>query len=160
MKKLRISIFLILAGTVYLAAQVSTLPVEIRTPFQNKFPNARSVDWYMENDNYILEFDLASNSYAVSYTSEGKWIETGIVISDMEIPDAVKSAINQKCPKNIISYTEKMENAAAQNFFRVHCYNSEADFVFNINPDGKLLNFSQTEKFVIDDEPEDSISFE
>ncbi len=143
------SMFLLsfLLAIVPLHGQEKQLPVEIRNSFEKKFPTARNLDWYFENNSYLLEFEMSSDAYAVSYDSTGKWIETGIVISDMDIPEVVKSAINQKCPKHVISYSEKMENAKGEKFFRVHCYNENADFTFNVNSSGKVLGFEKKETF-------------
>jgi len=137
-------------------AQESVLPGPVKQAFEKKYPGARHLDWYVENENYILEFEIGMDSYASCYDKTGTWIETGVVVADSDIPQAVTAAINEKCPRHTISYAENMDNSKGEKFFRVHCFSEDSDFLFNVTANGKMLSFEKKDSYKAPEPEEES----
>lgn len=155
MKQVFTASFFLLTFMVTLA-QESELPGPVKTAFEKKYPGARHLDWYAENENYILEFEVGMDSYAASYDKSGSWIETGVVVADGDIPQAVTAAIKQKCPQHTISYAESMDTAKGEKFFRVHCFTEDADILFNVTANGNMISFLKKESYKEAEKEEES----
>ena len=124
-------------------AQEEPLPHEISDSFYAKYPKAKYVSWYNDGDNYKIDFEISSDNFTALYTNDGLWMETGRIISDLEIPDAVLSSIDKKFPDNEISYGEFIENNTGEKFFRISIFSDESYYTISLTPDGKILHVEQ-----------------
>lgn len=151
--KRNMALLTLLSLGLYVFSQDLQLPEPVKASFEGKYAKARHLEWYMDDEKYILEFEIASNSYTAIYEKDGKWLETGLVISDFDIPVPVTNSMKQKCPASNISYTEKVERSNGEIFYRIHCFNKESDYLLSIAPEGKIVGFEQLEtNKIIDDE--------
>ncbi len=135
----------LLLGAMALSAQTEQLPDKIREAFDARFPGAKNMDWYLTNENYSIEFDQKGDSYTVIYSREGDWKETAIVISDLDIPSTVTGSVNKQCPGNELAYAESVENDKGNKFYRIHCFNEKADFIFDVTAAGEVLTFRKVD---------------
>ncbi len=124
-------------------AQEEPLPNEISDSFYAKYPKARYVSWYNDGDNYKIDFEISSDSFTAIYTNDGSWTETGKIISDLEIPDAVLSSIDKEFPDNEISYGEFIENNTGEKFYRISVYSDDNYYTIGLTPDGKIIHVEQ-----------------
>ncbi len=87
-----------------------------QTAFTTQYPNAtnvvwtnydatltRPIDWDMagwntlDNDDYLVRFDMDNENYYAWYDSDGNWIGSSYVVKDhTQLPQAVTTAINNK----------------------------------------------------------------
>ncbi len=120
-------------------AQNDELPSKVSDVFGKQYPNARSINWYAENDNYKIEFDMGSDSYTALYSAAGTWIETGKVISDAEIPPAVVNAFNKKYAGSEISFAELVETVNKETFYRINAYSDDEYYIITAKQSGEIV---------------------
>lgn len=85
-----------LLGTAAVSAQdmnANDVPSDIRTSFEQTYPNAKDVEWEMEGDSFKVEFEIAREDHEIWYTSEGNTSKMEQEISENDLPNAVKSVI-------------------------------------------------------------------
>ena len=141
MKKQLIILLLLIGSMAY--SQNDTIPICVKDAFKTKFPGAKNIYWYHEHGHCRIEFDLLSDSYIVLYTETGEWIETGKIISDLEIPAIINSAVKKKYPKCQISFAEMVVNKKGESFFRINSFNCDSDLVINVNDEGKIISIEE-----------------
>ncbi len=139
MKKI---LFVALAMFIYSMAysQDEEIPEKVDNAFKLKYPKAKNVYWYSEDNNYKIEFDVLVNTYTAIYSKDGTWVETAKVISDTDVPGKVISAINKKYPECEISYAEYVENGKGEKYYRINSYTEEADYIINVTGEGTILS--------------------
>ena len=120
--------------------QYDNMPEVLDQAFYEKYPDAESAYWYLDDDYYRIEFELALDSYSALFTQQGKWYETAKVISDSEVPAKVLSAVSVKCPDCELSYCEWVEKENNESFYRMNSYTDNAYFVMDINREGALIS--------------------
>jgi len=85
------------------AFQNSVPPQKISNSLVTKFPSAKSITWqkgvYYGPDVWKASFILGSKKATATYTSEAKWLETTLEISEKELNETVKSSIIADYPK-------------------------------------------------------------
>jgi len=87
------------------------------TAFTNQYPNSTNVVWTrydaavvpidwelagwtaMDNNDYLVRFDMDNENYYAWYDDQGNWIGTAYVVKDVKtIPDPVSKAVYDKYP--------------------------------------------------------------
>jgi uncharacterized membrane protein YkoI len=87
------------------------------TAFNNQYPNTSNVVWTrydaavvpidwelagwsaMDNNDYLVRFDMDNENYYAWYDDQGNWIGTAYVVKDVKtIPDPVSKAVYDKYP--------------------------------------------------------------
>ncbi len=112
------------------ASATVTVPEGTRTAFTTQYPTATNVvwtnydtqaevpiDWEMagwttlDANDYLVRFDMDSESYYSWYDSDGNWIGSAYVMKDVtKLPEAVTKVINEKYS----GYTVKSVNREFQ----------------------------------------------
>lgn len=136
----KVFIFLIMCIATMAYAQDEETPMCVKEAFKTKFPGAKNVYWYPEETRCRIEFDLLADSYIVIYSKTGEWLETGKIVSDMEIPAIVTSSVKKKYPNCQISFAEMVVNKKGESFYRINSFNCDADLMINVNEDGKIIS--------------------
>lgn len=87
---------LILSGiSTFLFAQDP--PQNVLTTFQNKFTNAKKINWSREDaSEWEAEFALNDQKMSASFDSSGKWLETETCINKKDLPEAVKTTLDKQ----------------------------------------------------------------
>jgi hypothetical protein len=71
-------------------------PVIVEKAFNQKFPDAKSVEWGSESKNeWEAEFTVDGKKMSASFDSLAVWMVTEIVISEKELPAAVVNTLNK-----------------------------------------------------------------
>lgn len=135
-------LIILLAGLIIVPAftQDNELPAKVDEAFKTKYPKAKSVYGYSEENNYKIEFEISQDTYTAIYSESGNWIETAKIISDSEVPAKAISTINKKHQDIQISYAELIENSKAEKYYRLNCYTDEADYIINVTAEGTILH--------------------
>src|SRR5688572_13083254 len=76
-------------------AQIRKIPAEVTNAFQEKYPNATSVEWRDKLSSFTASFQLDSISYIAQFTSKGEWENTEEAIDQSELPEAVTSGFDK-----------------------------------------------------------------
>ncbi len=126
-------------------SQDGELPSKVDNALNAKYPEAKNKTWNLEGNNYKIEFEELSETYTVIYTDNGIWVETAKIISDSDLSEKALEAINKKYPGTDIFYSELVENAKGEIFFRVNTYTNDADYIINVTEEGSILKVEKKE---------------
>jgi uncharacterized membrane protein YkoI len=73
----------------------SNVPPVVVSTFNQKFPDAKDVEWELENNTYHVEFTIGTVEYDAWIDSNGQLSSYQQEIKNAELPDAVKTAIKK-----------------------------------------------------------------
>jgi len=76
-------------------AQLRKLPAEVTTAFQEKYPNAKAVEWRDKLSSFAASFQQDSSSYIAQFSSKGEWENTEEAIDESELPEVVKEGFDK-----------------------------------------------------------------
>lgn len=108
MKKSIMMMSLLLGFGVMSCAQ--STPSAVKSAFEKKFPNAKSVEWEKENDSeWEAEFKLNGVEYSANFSNDGTWKETEHEIKESEIPSAVKRTLTNQFAEYEVEDVEMIE---------------------------------------------------
>jgi len=119
--------------------QKENVPSNVKTAFEQKFPDATKIDWDKENATvWEAEFKMNSNEYSVNFSSDGKWLETEYKIKESDLPNQIKSTIDTKFGDYNIEDAEVLETTAGKVFeFQMEKDGLGMEIV--ISPDGEVV---------------------
>ncbi|MBL0232041.1 MAG: PepSY-like domain-containing protein [Chitinophagaceae bacterium] len=115
-------------------SQLINVPAAVKSAFSAKYPNATDVKWGKENKHeYEAEFKMNNNAVSANFKENGSWVETESVITQTELPAAVKDAVMKKYPGATIVLSEKTEMPGNKIHYEVS---------FNVNQKKRSLEFN------------------
>lgn len=76
-------------------AQIRKIPAEVTNAFQEKYPNAASVEWRDKLSSFTATFQLDSTTYIAQFNSKGEWESTEESIDESELPEAVTNGFDK-----------------------------------------------------------------
>ena len=76
-------------------AQIRKIPAEVTNAFQEKYPNATSVEWRDKLSSFTASFQQDSTTYIAQFNSKGEWENTEEAIDQTELPEAVKGGFDK-----------------------------------------------------------------
>ena len=76
-------------------AQLRKLPAEVTTAFQEKYPNAKAVEWRDKLSSFTASFQQDSTTYIAQFSSKGEWENTEEAIDKSELPELVKAGYDK-----------------------------------------------------------------
>lgn len=137
MKKRILSIGLSLLACVSFAQDIpaSQVPSVVLKQFNIDFPKAKDIDWELENNTYIVEFEQGwSKDFEVWYSSNGEKIRIEEEIVKSELPKAIVLAIQTNYPSYRIDDIEKItENNTVAYKIDIEKRDVEKTLFFNEN---------------------------
>jgi len=133
MKKLILTFLFVPALTIAFAQKIKegTVPDAVKQALTQMYPNAKDVDWEMEDGNYEGEFDNNKVETSVVFTPAGAHVMTEIEISTTELPAGVHTYVKNTLGGKKITEAAKMTTAAG-----VVSYEAEVggkDYIFDAN---------------------------
>ncbi len=133
--------------------QKENVPVKVKTAFEQKFPNATKVKWEKENDTeWEAEFRMNNNEYSANFDNKGNWLETEYEVEMKDIPEAVKSTLDNEFASYEIEVSEVSENAEGT-FYEFELEKDETEMEVVIDQSGKVV---KKEVETEDDEEDDN----
>ncbi|WP_140160616.1 PepSY-like domain-containing protein [Algoriphagus antarcticus] len=131
-------------------AQNPEVPEVVKTAFSQKFPDAKKVNWDMEDaSSWEAEFKLNGMEYSSNFNLKGDWLETEHEIKKSELPTSIKEILDQNFMGFKVKEAEISEKADGTVYeLAVEKGEEEWELVFDM--DGKLL-----EKKAIEEDDED-----
>ena len=115
------------------------VPEKVKTSFEQKFPDAKNVEWDMENDTeWEAEFTMNGVEYSSNFTVAGEWTETEFEMKITELPEAVQIVINS----NYSDYNIEIESSETKEgvVYEIALEKGENNVELSISKDGVLLN--------------------
>jgi hypothetical protein len=89
-------LFVVLAlTTTNTFAQIRKIPAEVTNAFQEKYPDAKSVEWRDKLSSFTASFQLDSTTYIAQFSNKGEWENTEEAIDDTELPEEVKAGFDK-----------------------------------------------------------------
>ncbi len=89
-------LFIILAITTTKSyAQLRKIPAEVTNAFQEKYPNAKSVEWRDKLSSFTASFQLDSTMYIAQFSNKGEWENTEEAIDESDLPEEVKAGFDK-----------------------------------------------------------------
>ena len=90
----------------------SKIPGIVTTAFNQKFPNAKSVQWDKENAHeYEASFEVQGAKYSANFRDNGEWLETESPVSFDQLPEKVQRAFTASHKSTAIKAVSKIETA-------------------------------------------------
>jgi len=69
-------------------------PQNVLNAFNQKFPNAKEVEWGKESENiWEAEFESSDKDMSANFNLKGEWLETETELAKKELPARVKATI-------------------------------------------------------------------
>ena len=76
-------------------AQIRKIPAEVNNAFQDKYPDAKSVEWRDKLSSFTASFQLDGTDYVAQFTNKGKWENTEQGIDESDLPEEVKTGFDK-----------------------------------------------------------------
>src|SRR5688500_5999836 len=76
-------------------AQIRKIPAEVTNAFQEKYPNATSVEWRYKLSSFTATFQLDGTSYIPQFNGTGEWDNTEEAIDQNKLTEAVTNGIDK-----------------------------------------------------------------
>jgi hypothetical protein len=114
--------------------KVNQVPINIKSAFQNAYPNALKAKWSKENDKFEVEYSLNKEEVSVLFDASGKILETEHEISITKLPKEIIDYVKR-------NYKTKIKEAAmitdAKGNITYEAEIKEKDIIFDTN--GKFI---------------------
>lgn len=111
-----------------LAINQTEVPQEVMDAFSMKYPDAKKVDWEMEEEGeYEAEFILEGKKMSANFNSNGQWLQTERAISHQDLPQAVQVAILQEFPGYTTEEAEHLTTPDLPEGYEVELQNKKDD---------------------------------
>jgi len=116
------------------------VPEKVKTSFAQKFPDAKNIEWAMENDTeWEAEFTMNGVDYSSNFTVDGEWTETEFEIKITELPEAVQIVLNSNYSDYNIEGIESSETKEGV-VYEIALEKGENNVELSISKDGVVLN--------------------
>ncbi len=149
MKNLTLIAVLAVAFTMQSCSQKSdskNTPEKVLTSFKTKFPDAKKVEWEMENDSeWEAEFKWNGKEYSANFSIEGQWIETEYQIKDSEIPSSIRAILDQNFSDYEIEDPEIAETPTGTSY-EMEIEEGEEEYEVTIDTKGNLTKKKESEE--------------
>ena len=140
MNKLTITVIGLALLLVYACDADKKVPEKVKTSFAQKFPDAKNIEWAMENDTeWEAEFTMNGVEYSSNFTVDGEWTETEFEMKITELSEAVQIVIDSNYSDYNIEGIESSETKEGV-AYEIALEKGENNVELSISKDGVLLN--------------------
>ena len=88
---------------------ISDVPAAVQDAFKAEFANAADVEWEMQDNQYIVEFEMQDDTdYHALFDASGKMISQKQEIEETALPTEVVTAIQKDYPDFEVDDAEKL----------------------------------------------------
>ena len=122
------------------------VPEAIKSAFSQKFPDATHVKWDKENGNeWEAEFKMNGIKYSANFENSGTWTETEYRISLKDIPEAVKTSLDNESAGAKIKESEVCETKEGK-VYEFVIRKGENVMELQINDAGRIIKKEQSDE--------------
>jgi len=116
------------------------VPEKVKISFQQKFPDAKNVEWDMENDTeWEAEFTMNGKEYSSNFRVTGEWTETEFEMKISELPEAVQIVIGSDYSDYNIDGIESSETKEGK-MYEIALEKGESNVELSISEEGVIIN--------------------
>ncbi len=127
-------------------SESKNVPEKVLTAFKTKFPDAKKVNWEMENDSeWEAEFKLNGKEYSANFSAEGEWLETEYEIKESDIPSNILAVLDKNFSDYEIEELEIAETASG-NSYEMEIEIGEDGFEVTIDAKGNLTKKKESKE--------------
>lgn len=138
MKTFRILTAVLCCAVLFFACETSVdkVPDNIMNAFESEYPDATEVEWEDEGEEFEVEFEMDGVEREITYDMQANVVETGIDVSEDELPENTMNYITQNYSGFEIEDAEEVESNG-KTYFEVELENDqqEIDLLFNMQGD-------------------------
>lgn len=149
MKNLMLITVLLVAFSMRSHAQKSerkSVPDKVLSAFNAKFPDAKKVEWEMENDTeWEAEFKWNGVEYSANFSTNGEWRETEYEIKKSDIPSNIRAILDQNFSDYEIEEPEVVETPSGKSY-EMEVEAGEDEYEVTIDANGKLTKKKESEE--------------
>lgn len=149
MKNLMLITVLWVAFSMQSCAQKSDskdVPEKVLSAFNAKFPDAKKVEWEMENvSEWEAEFKWSGKEYSANFSTNGEWRETEYEIKETEIPSNIRAILDQKFSDYEIEEAEVAEAPSGKSY-EMEIEVGEEEYEVTIDTQGNLTKKKKSEE--------------
>ena len=88
-------LFISLATSIQVTAQLRKIPAEVTDAFKSKFPDAANVEWKDKLSGFEASFKMAETAYEARFNNKGEWQETEKILDPQAFPGEVKAGFDK-----------------------------------------------------------------
>lgn len=122
------------------------VPEKVLTAFNKKFPDAKKVEWEMENDSeWEAEFKMKGKEYSANFGTDGMWRETEYEIKEAEIPANIRAILDENFTDYEIENLEIAETLAGISY-EMEIEAGDEEFEVTIDSEGTLTKKKESEE--------------
>jgi hypothetical protein len=159
MKNLMLITVLLVAFSMQSCSQKSdsiNVPEKVVSAFNVKFPDAKKVEWEMENDSeWEAEFKWNGKEYSANFSTDGEWHETEYEIKETEIPSNIRAILDQNFSDYEIEEPEVAETPSGKSY-EMEIKVGEEEYEVAIDTKGNITKKKESEENDDDDERSES----
>lgn len=127
-------------------AQKSTLPKKVLETFNKKHPDVTDVKWEVKTKgDYKIKFEVEGKKTVVEIDEDGTWEQTSTHIPFDELPQAVKTTVNEQKKNSKITETKVVINDDDETSYKVELTDDDLTIKLVLNKKGKIIK-SETKK--------------
>jgi hypothetical protein len=120
--------------------QHKNVPGIVKQAFNERFSNAKNVDWEQEEENeWEAEFKEGKTKYSATFDNNGQWLETEYEIDVKSLPAVVKEKIMEKYGYYEIEEVEMAETPENGSFYALEIESGENKWTVFIDNSGKII---------------------
>jgi len=128
------------------------VPEAVKSAFSQKFPDVTNVKWDKENDNeWEAEFKINGMDYSANFENSGAWTETEYKINLKDIPEAVKTSLDNESAGSKIKESEVCETKEGK-VYEFVIRKGDNEIELQINDAGKITKKEQSDEEQEDDD--------
>jgi Protein of unknown function (DUF2874). len=134
MNKMKKLLFLLAIMGLFMQVQAQEVvtidvPTVVKDAFQKAYPTINDVAWSMDGNSFVAEYDVNKVDMSVTYTAEGKLIETEMEISVSSLPQGVMEYILKNYKEEEVTETLRVTDAKGIVTYKVEI--SSFDLIFD-----------------------------
>lgn len=155
MKTLIIGMSLLIALS-FNACKQEKVPVKVKSAFSQKYPEAKNVDWDMEEDGeWEAGFNMNGDKMSASFDQNGQWLETETEMDRDKLPEAVDSTLSSHFKGYNVEEVEYLESPEGKGF-EIQLKGDGNDLEVLIGKDGQILKQEAREENEENEEAEEN----
>ena len=118
----------------------SKVPKIVAESFQKKYPGENDPDWEQDDHGYWeSHFKKDGEKYRADFNADGTWRETENSIKKDNLPDAIKSVIQEKYKDHEITEVEHVTSATEGEFYDVEFKQKGKNMDVEFRKDGSII---------------------
>ncbi|TXK52662.1 hypothetical protein FVR03_00980 [Pontibacter qinzhouensis] len=114
------------------------VPEQIKSSFSNSYSQATDVEWDQKDDSYHAKFEVNNQEHYAVYNEDGTLEKKGREIAPSELPQAVRTAIDQQYANRTIEKAGTVEKDG-KTMYKAKLDGDDEDLKVIFNADGTVV---------------------